>query len=414
LRALWPGEPFPLGPSWDGEGTNFSLFSEHADRVELCLFDAADREERIELRQRTALNWHGYLPGVGPGQRYGYRVHGLWAPEQGHRFNPHKLLIDPYAKAIEGPIAWERGRPLAYATGDDTVIDESDDAAAIPKCVVIDESFEWEGDALLRRPWHETVIYEVHVKGFTKTMPGVRQDLRGTYAGLASEAAVSYLTALGVTAVELMPLADFPGRWGWGYDGVLPFAPEGTYGRPEDVKRFVEACHARGLAVLVDVVYNHFGPEGNYLHRTAPDFTSPRHRTPWGEGINFDGPRSAVVREWVVHNALYWLEEFHADGLRLDAVHAIADDSRPHILEEVAAAVDAAQLGRSVHLVLENEANAARLLDPSARPHYRAQWNDDVHHVLHVLLTGERDGYYADYHPALPMAPRPTTIASKE
>src|SRR6476646_6599096 len=202
----WPGDPFPLGPSWDGSGTNFSLTSENAERVELCLFDEEDVETRHELPRVTAHNWHGYLPGVGPGQRYGYRVHGRWEPEQGHRFNANKLLIDPYAKAIEGPVLWDRARTLGYADGDDLVIDRTDSARAIPKYVVVDPSFDWEGDDLLRRPWDTTVIYELHVKGFTERMPGVRDDLRGTYAGLASDAAVGHLRDLGITAVELLPV----------------------------------------------------------------------------------------------------------------------------------------------------------------------------------------------------------------
>ena len=186
---VWPGKPFPLGPWWDGEGTNFSLFSEHAEQVELCLFDASDRETRYELTERTAFNWHGYLPGIGPGQRYGYRVHGTWAPEQGHRFNAKKLLIDPYAKAIEGGIRWDLANTLPYVPGEeeaDLERDDEDDAEAIPKGIVIDERFDWEGDRPLQTPWHDTVIYEAHVKGFTKRLEGVREDLRGTYAGLAS------------------------------------------------------------------------------------------------------------------------------------------------------------------------------------------------------------------------------------
>ena len=175
--------------------------------VELCLFDEDDREERIELRNQTAHNWHAYLPGVGPGQRYGYRVHGPWEPGAGHRFNPAKLLIDPYAKAIEGPILFDRERVLAYVPGRENVRDEHDSAPAIPRCVVIDESFEWEGDQPLARPWAETVIYELHVKGFTKQMEGVREDLRGTYAGLASEAAIAYLRELGVTRGRAAPRA---------------------------------------------------------------------------------------------------------------------------------------------------------------------------------------------------------------
>jgi isoamylase len=187
-HPLWPGRPFPLGATWDGEGTNFSFFSENAERVELCLFDGDDREQRYELTQRTAFNWHGYVPGVGPGQRYGLRVHGPWAPEQGHRFNPAKLLLDPYAKAIDGVVRWEAANTLPYLPGPATAAqlpDDGDDAAAMPRCVVIDPSFDWEGDRPLETPWHETVIYELHVKGFTERHPGVREDLRGTYAGLA-------------------------------------------------------------------------------------------------------------------------------------------------------------------------------------------------------------------------------------
>src|SRR5829696_127006 len=210
-REVWPGQPFPLGPSWDGDGTNFSLFSEHAERVDLCLFDQDEREERLELRERTAFDWHGYVPGVGPGQRYGYRVHGLWSPETGQRFNPAKLLIDPYAKAIEGDVDHTAGRAFPYAPdGDDRdlVRDEGDDAPAIPKSVVVDDSFDWQDDDEVRPriSWHDTVIYEAHVKGFTMQHSDVREDLRGTFAGLASEGAIAHLISLGVTSVELLPV----------------------------------------------------------------------------------------------------------------------------------------------------------------------------------------------------------------
>src|SRR5947209_11273100 len=198
---VWPGQPFPLGPTWDGQGTNFAIFSENAERVELCLFDDDDHETRVELTERTAFNWHCYLPGIAPGQRYGYRVHGPYDPATGRRFNPHKLLIDPYAKAIEGPILWDRGNVLPYVPSGgkdaDLVPDVGDDAAAIPKCVVIDPQFYWEDDRPPAHPWPETVIYETHVKGFTKLHPFVREDLRGTYAGLASEPALEYFRDLG-------------------------------------------------------------------------------------------------------------------------------------------------------------------------------------------------------------------------
>jgi isoamylase len=207
---VWPGHPFPLGPAWDGNGTNFALFTENAERVELCLFDAEDRETRITLTEREAFNWHCYIPGIGPGQRYGYRVYGDYDPATGHRFNPHKLLIDPYAKAIEGPVDWTAANTLPYVPSmdedADLHLDDEDDAEAIPKCVVIDPTFNWENDRLPNHPWNEMVIYEVHPKGYTKLHPDVREDLRGTYAGLASEPALEYFQQLGVTAVELLPV----------------------------------------------------------------------------------------------------------------------------------------------------------------------------------------------------------------
>jgi malto-oligosyltrehalose trehalohydrolase len=296
-----------------------------------------------------------------PGTRYRFRVGGdrgkLLVPDPASRFQPED---------VHGPS--EVIDPFAYDWSDEV----------------------WRGLAPER-----LAFYELHVGTFTP---------EGTLAGVLSR--LDHLVDLGITAVELMPVADFPGRWGWGYDGVLPFAPASRYGRPEALKTLVEACHARGLAVFLDVVYNHFGPEGNYLPHYAPPFFTDRHRTPWGAAVNFDGPGSNVVRAFVIENALYWLEEFHLDGLRLDAVHAIADGSDPDILVELARAVHAGPgRSRAVHLVLENDANQARYLLHDARAGrrlYRAQWNDDLHHALHRLLTGERAGHYADYDPPLP------------
>ena len=259
-----------------------------------------------------------------------------------------------------------------------------------PSEVVDPAAFVWEDGAWRGRPWRDAVIYELHVGTFTPA---------GTFAGVAGR--LDYLSELGITAIELMPVADFPGRRGWGYDGVLPFAPDACYGRPEELKRLVAAAHARGMMVLLDVVYNHFGPDGNYLHLYAPQFFTDRHHTPWGAAINFDGADARPVRDFFIHNALYWLEEFHFDGLRFDAVHAIMDDSQPDIVAELAAAIRGGPgASRDVHLVLENDSNQSRYLeraaDGTARAH-DAQWNDDVHHAFHVLLTGERDGYYEDY-----------------
>jgi len=259
-----------------------------------------------------------------------------------------------------------------------------------PSEVVDPLAFEWQHGEWRGRPWEEAVVYELHVGAFTPE--GSFDAARGRLPELA---------ALGVTAIELMPLADFPGTRGWGYDGVLPFAPESSYGTPEALKALVDAAHGLGLMVLLDVVYNHFGPEGNYLHAYSPAFFNPAHQTPWGDALNFDAGDAATVRSFFVHNALYWLEEFRFDGLRLDAVHAIRDDSPRHLVAELAEAV---QHGpgreRAVHLVLENDLNQARWLarGQDGRPRAAtAQWNDDLHHALHVVATGETDGYYADF-----------------
>jgi malto-oligosyltrehalose trehalohydrolase len=260
-----------------------------------------------------------------------------------------------------------------------------------PSEVIDPIAYRWSDGRWAGRPWTEAVVYELHVGTFTP---------EGTFR--AAIGRLEHLAALGITVIELMPIADFPGGRNWGYDGVLPFAPDATYGRPDDLKALVEAAHARGLMVLLDVVYNHFGPDGNCLSRYAPQFFTDRHQTPWGSAINYDGEGSGPVREFFIDNALYWLEEFHLDGLRLDAVHTIADDSPLHILEELARQVRERVRGRTVHLLLENENNQARWLTrtESDEPRlYTAQWNDDLHHVLHVAATGENTGYYVDYVP---------------
>jgi maltooligosyltrehalose trehalohydrolase len=258
-----------------------------------------------------------------------------------------------------------------------------------PSEVVDPRSYEWQDRGWAGRPWEEAVVYEAHVGTATPA---------GTYAGLAER--LPELKELGITAIQLLPLADFAGRRNWGYDGVLPYAPDSAYGRPEDLKRFVDRAHALGIMVLIDVVYNHFGPTGNYLHQYASTFFTERHETPWGAGLNFDGPEGRPVRDFFIHNALYWLEEFHVDGLRFDAVHAILDDSDKHFIADVAERARAAAPGRHIHLVLENEKNEARWLerDENSKPIlHTAQWNDDIHHCWHVLLTGESEAYYQDF-----------------
>lgn len=259
-----------------------------------------------------------------------------------------------------------------------------------PSTFVDPRNFEWNDGAWRGRPWHEAVVYELHVGCFTT---------EGTFASAIER--LDALVALGVTAIELMPVAEFEGRHGWGYDGVLPFAPKAAYGSPEDFKRLVCAAHQRGLMVLLDVVYNHFGPDGNHLNAYAPGFFNPDVATPWGAAINLDGEDSRTVRDFFIHNALYWIEEFHLDGLRIDAVHAMHDTGTPHFIDELIAAVRTGPgRERHVHLVLENDLNdAARLSrDETGGPLLAdAQWNDDVHHALHVMATGETDGYYIDY-----------------
>jgi isoamylase len=356
VTELWPGQPFPLGATWDGGGTNFSLFSEHAERVELCFFDDEGNETRIEMVPRRALNWHSYVPGVGPGQRYGFRVHGPYAPLEGHRFNPAKLLLDPYAKAIEGVVDWAHdANVLPYVpdgTDDaDLEPDDEDDALAMPKSVVIDDAFLWEGDRPPRVPFADTIIYETHVKGFTMRHPGVREDLRGTYAGLAAEEPIAYLRDLGVTAVEVLPVhhisdeAFLVGRGlhnYWGYSTIGYLAPHSEYAatgrRGEQVREFkgmVKALHRAGIEVILDVVYNHTA-EGNHLgpmlsfkgadnrsyYRIVPD--DRRYYMDFtGTGNSLNPVHPSVLR-MIMDSLRYWVVECHVDGFRFDLASALA------------------------------------------------------------------------------------------
>jgi len=341
----------PFGAEVVDDGVRFRLWAPGAQRVQLALERNAHALD-IDMRG-VADGWFELVTDAAQaGSLYRYRIDGrLEVPDPASRFNPG-------------------------------------DVRGGPSMVVDPRTFEWTDTAWRGRPWHEAVIYELHTGTFSAT---------GDFGGI--EGRLEHLADLGVTLIELMPIADFPGRFGWGYDGVLLFAPDSSYGTPEDLKAFIAAAHRHGLGVLLDVVYNHFGPEGNYLHTYAPQFFSERHRTPWGAAINFDGAASSTVRSFYVHNALYWLTEYRFDGLRFDAVHAIHDDSPRHIMDEIAAAVRAGPgQERPIHLVLENVGNQARYLaPPGTHGKFDAQWNDDTHHCLHVILTGEEDGYYADY-----------------
>jgi isoamylase len=358
MTEVWPGRPFPLGATWDGPGTNFSIFSENADGVELCLFDEAGHESRVELDLRHAHVWHCYVPGIGPGQRYGYRVRGRYAPAEGHRFNPDKLLIDPYAKSIEGTVDWAADpNILPYVVGDagdeeaDLERDDEDDSAVVPKSIVIDESFDWEGDVRPNIPFADTIIYETHVRGFTMTRPDVREELRGTYAGLASEPALEYLRDLGVTAVELLPVHHicdeaFLHEHGltnyWGYSTIGYFAPHSEYAatgrRGEQVREFkgmVKALHSANIEVILDVVYNHTA-EGNHLgpmlsfkgvdnasyYRLVPD--DPHHYMDFtGTGNSLNAVNPAVLR-MIMDSLRYFVIECHVDGFRFDLASALA------------------------------------------------------------------------------------------
>jgi glycogen operon protein len=352
----WPGRPYPLGATWDGAGVNFALFSEHAAKVELCLFDAldADREaQRIPLAEHTDMVWHVYLPDTQPGQLYGYRVHGPYEPAKGHRFNPNKVLLDPYTKAIGRDLQWHDVL-FGYKIGDpnsDLSLDERDNAGFCPLASVVDTAFTWGDDRPPRVPWHQTLIYEAHVKGFTRLHPEVPENLRGSYAGLACEAAIKHLTSLGVTAVELMPvhhhvndrhlvekgLANY-----WGYNTLAFFAPDLSYASRhsprksvQEFKMMVRALHAAGIEVILDVVYNHTA-EGNQLgptlslrgidnasyYRLTPD--NPRYYmdfTGCGNSLNMPNPR---VLQLIMDSLRYWVLEMHVDGFRFDLASTLA------------------------------------------------------------------------------------------
>jgi maltooligosyltrehalose trehalohydrolase len=330
------------------DGVRFRLWAPKPERVDLVLDGSA------VLMQKNGSGWFEFLAKQAKaGSRYQFAIDGkLRVPDPASRFQP--------------------------------------DDVHQPSEVVSPQSFEWTDDGWMGRPWEEAVIYELHIGAFSP---------EGTFGGV--EAKLEYLASLGITAIELMPVSDFFGKRNWGYDGVLPFAPDSSYGHPDDLKRLVQSAHHKGLMVFLDVVYNHFGPEGNYLREYAPQFFTDRHHTPWGDAINFDGESSRTVRDFFIHNALYWLEEFHFDGLRLDAVHAIRDDSSPDILSELGARIrEAFPRDRHIHLILENEENQARYLKRSpddGERFYDAQWNDDIHHVCHVIASGEKDSYYIDY-----------------
>jgi isoamylase len=348
---VWRGNPSPLGGTWDGAGVNFALFSENATAVELCLFDPdGGSEQRIRLTEQTNLVWHCYLPDLRPGQRYGYRVHGPYAPQAGHRFNAAKLLIDPYAKRIDRPTRWDDSL-FGYRIGADEADlepDDRDSAPFMPKSVVVNHAFVWGGDQALRIPLDSTLIYEVHVKGFTQRHPDVPAELRGTYAGLSSQPALDYLTTLGITAVELLPVHQHVNDRHliergltnyWGYNTIGFFAPDVRYsatGEPvSEFKTMVKRFHDAGIEVILDVVYNHTG-EGNHLGPTLSfrgvdnaayyrlDPADPRHYIDYtGTGNTLDATSPRVL-QLIMDSLRYWITEMHVDGFRFDLASALA------------------------------------------------------------------------------------------
>jgi len=337
----------PFGAEWRAKTghTRFRLWAPALNSLSVHLIDI---DERLSMKP-AANGWFELVTVARPGNRYCFEL--------------------PDGFQVPDPASRQQERDVHGAS---IVVDPS--------------SYRWRHPDWKGRPWHEAVLYEIHIGSFTTE--GDFDGARGRLSALAE---------LGITGIELMPVADFPGRWNWGYDGVLPFAPDTRYGTPESLKRLIDEAHGLGLMVLLDVVYNHFGPDGNYLHRYAADFFTEAHRTPWGPAIDFS---QEPVRSFFAHNAAYWIEEYRFDGLRLDAVHAILHRDTPHVLQTIAGAARAAGAGRLVHLVLENDNNDPSLIGRSAptqaRP-YDAQWNDDFHHAAHVLLTGEGVAYYADY-----------------
>jgi isoamylase len=353
--TVWSGKPYPLGATWDGEGVNFAIFSEHATIVELCLFDAPDaplESVRIPIADQTDQVWHCYIPGLRPGQLYGYRVHGPYEPENGLRFNPRKLLVDPYAKAISGDIAWDDA-VYGYTIGHpdaDLSLDDRDSAPFMPRCVVIDPAFDWGDDRAPNTPLHDSIIYELHVKGFTRLHPAVPKPLRGTYAGLAYPPVVRYLQSLGITAVELLPTHHFVHdrhlvekglRNYWGYNTLGYLAPHAGYSSDGDTgnqvrefKAMVKALHAAGIEVILDVVYNHTA-EGNHLgphlsmkgidnpvyYRLMPEARYYLDYTGTGNSLNVLHPRTLQL---IMDSLRYWVTECHVDGFRFDLAATLA------------------------------------------------------------------------------------------
>jgi glycogen operon protein len=417
ITAVWPGRPYPRGATWDGEGVNFAMFSEHAEKVELCVFDAGGRRElqRVEFKERTDFVWHCYLPEARPGMLYGYRVHGPYQPEQGHRFNPHKLLLDPYAKSAVGGLRWSDAL-YGYTVGskrEDLSFDRRDSAPGMPRCKVIDSAFTWGGDKRPEVPWHEMVIYELHVRGFTLRHPEVPPQLRGTYAGLATAPVIDYLKRLGVTTVELMPVHAFVDdhrlvarglRNYWGYNTIGYFAPEARYsasGKVDEFKTMVKTLHSAGIEVILDVVYNHTA-EGNQLGPTlcfrgidnasyyrlkADDRRYYVDYTGTGNTLDMRHPR---VLQLMMDSLRYWVTEMHVDGFRFDLASALAREL--HEVDRLGAFFDIIRqdpLLNQVKLIAEPWDLGEGGYQVGNFPVGWAEWNDKYRDAMRAYWKGD-------------------------
>ena len=417
ISAVWPGRPYPRGATWDGEGVNFALFSEHAEKVELCIFDPGGRREvqRIGLKERTDEIWHCYLPEARPGLIYGYRVFGPYRPEQGHRFNSNKLLLDPYARNIIGAPRWSDalyGYTVA-SKREDLSFDRRDSAPSMPRCKVIDPAFTWGDDRRPDVPWHDMVIYEAHVRGQTAQHPEVPPALRGTYAGLACAPVIEHLKRLGVTSVELMPLhaiiderrmIDRGLRNYWGYNSIGYFAPESRYsasGKVNEFKTMVKTLHSAGIEVILDVVYNHTA-EGNHLgptlcfrgidnasyYRLQPD--NPRlyaDYTGCGNTLNMVHPR---VLQLIMDSLRYWVTDMHVDGFRFDLASALAREL--HEVDRLGAFFDIIRqdpvLNR-VKLIAEPWDLGEGGYQVGGFPAGWAEWNDKYRDTMRAYWKGD-------------------------
>jgi isoamylase len=423
ITEVWQGQSHPLGATWDGQGVNFALFSRHAEKVELCLFDDTGRKEiqRIALRERSDFVWHAYLPQVRPGQLYGYRVHGPYAPERGHRFNPHKLLLDPYARSIVGALKWSDAH-FGYTLGhkkEDLSLDRRDDAAVMPKSQVVDTAFSWADDRHPRIACNERVIYEMHVSGYTRRHPDVPEHMKGTYAGLCTPQVIDHLKSLGVTSLELLPVQAFVDerpltdrglRNYWGYNTVGFFAPESRYGAGHPVNEFktmVKTLHSAGIEVILDVVYNHTG-EGNehgptLCFRGIDNHTyyrlghDPRYCadfTGCGNSLDLRSPR---VLQLVVDSLRYWVQEMHVDGFRFDLASTLARDS-PEFdrLSNFFAVLQQDPVLSPRLLIAEPWDLGAGGYQLGGFPHGWGEWNDQYRDTMRAYWKGD-DGLIGDF-----------------